>query len=322
MKKFLALALGFGLVFTIAGTASSANDPGAVTDYTIGHDAGGIGGSRHNLGAYGAHWGTRNRNGSGGTTEICVFCHTPHHGTTNAPLWNKGVQSTSYTAYGSTVGGTSVANGDIGASSLACLSCHDGVNTFDTLVNAPGKGNNGSNNTSTTGTDMGWLFTEDGNSRTDKMSSNRLNIGTNLSNDHPISIIYHENRASLRDTEVDLGSINMAESFGDPNSPTDIVDAQIQAGYNDYASTRTDNKWAINGEIRGSFYGTTLLRAGKVECSSCHDPHFSNKSWTEAEYTWTTDGSLTDGEADSDGHFLRRVGGNSLSGVCRTCHNK
>ena len=44
---------------------------------------------------------------TGGTTEICVFCHTPHGATssyTGAPIWNKvtGI-ATTFTMYGTTL---------------------------------------------------------------------------------------------------------------------------------------------------------------------------------------------------------------------------
>lgn len=300
MKRFLTLALGLGLVFGVAATASAVTP----SDYPYDAAAGGITGSRHNLGAYGMHFRTDNSDSNGGTTEVCVFCHTPHHGSTNAPIWNKGAQATSYTAYGSTIGGSNVQNSDIGAATLACLSCHDGVNTFDTLVNAPGKGNESANNT--TASNFNWTFTEDTNTVGDIMTSARLNIGTDLSNDHPVSITYVANRASLRATTTNIGSLSMTtEGF--------------TAGDNDETNSATTsaNRWAVNGYINSAATIADLLRTtdNKVECSSCHDPHFSNKTWDEVESTWGS-------EADADGLFLRRVGGNSISGVCRTCHDK
>src|SRR5664279_1270554 len=42
--------------------------------------------------------------GAGATTEICIFCHTPHGGNqaTAAPIWNRSVSSTSvYTRFSS-----------------------------------------------------------------------------------------------------------------------------------------------------------------------------------------------------------------------------
>ncbi|HUK56414.1 MAG TPA: hypothetical protein VLY20_07135 [Nitrospiria bacterium] len=82
-----------------------------------------------------------------GTTEICVFCHTPHGANLaasgQAPLWNRLLpDDTSYTVYSSPnfdaqdVTGTRRPKGV----SLACLSCHDGSIAFDAMINAPGSG--------------------------------------------------------------------------------------------------------------------------------------------------------------------------------------
>ncbi len=299
MKKFLALALGLGLVFAVANT-SEATNPSDLGDNAI---AGGIVGSRHNLGAWGVHFVADNSDSNGGTSEVCIWCHTPHHGSTTAPLWNKGTQTNTgdYIGYGTTIAGTS-ADTTPGAASLACLSCHDGVNTIDTLVNAPGKGNDGSNNS--TRTDFNWTFTEDGNTVNDSLGSTRLNLGTDLSNDHPISITYVANNASLRATSVVISTLDM--------STTSMTAGD---GSDDHSSTTITNRWSVKGYINPGATISDLLRSGKVECSSCHDPHFSNKTWDETESAWG-------GESDSDGLFLRRVGGNSLSGVCRTCHDK
>lgn len=82
-----------------------------------------------------------------GTTEICVFCHTPHGANLaasgHAPLWNRLLpDDSSYDVYDSLnfdkqdVTGTHRPKGV----SLACLSCHDGSIAFDSLVNGPGSG--------------------------------------------------------------------------------------------------------------------------------------------------------------------------------------
>jgi hypothetical protein len=70
--------------------------------------------------------------------EICVYCHTPHASQVGveAPLWNKALPGTTYTTYDSTtIDGTILA---VGSVSLACLSCHDGTQGMDSIVNAPG----------------------------------------------------------------------------------------------------------------------------------------------------------------------------------------
>jgi cytochrome c553 len=295
MKRFLTLALAVASVgFIAVGTAS------AIDTYVDGDAANGIGNSRHNLGNLGEHIRTNS------TSEICVFCHTPHHTNTAnnlKPLWNRGTSApASFTAYGSTIAGTSIASTDIGSTSLACLSCHDGVTTFDNLVNAPGKSgvvNNGS--------DRGWTFSDVGLPASDFMTSSRLNIGLNLSNDHPVSVVYNANAAGLRPTNTVIAAIDLTADLA-------VSSATVDNG------NMLKNLWAVKGYVDDAATIADLLRSDKVECSSCHDPHFNNKSWNEIDGTYAT---LTEEqEPENNGLFLRRVGGNSGSGLCRTCHNK
>jgi hypothetical protein len=261
-----------------------------IGDYAAGASANGIAGSRHNLGDFGAYIVTHS------TTEICVFCHTPHHGVaTTGPLWNKvgSIAPGSFNSYGTTIAGTSV--GVPGGATLACLSCHDGATTFDTLVNAPGKGNGGSNNK--TATDFDWTFYEYKGGgklkpRQDVMNISMARMGSNLTDDHPVSVPYIVGRASLRPTTDDIASIDLTTGLATTNDNI------------------SQNRWSIGGSVAGlgDAVVADLLRAGRVECSSCHDPHFSNKSFDEVESTWG-------GESSSDGLFLRRVGGNTGSEV-------
>ena len=297
MKRFLTLALAVASVgFIAVGTAS------AVDTYIVGDGANGIGNSRHNLGSLGEHIRT------GSTSEICVFCHTPHHTNTAnnlKPMWNRGTSApASFTAYGTTLGGTSVASSDIGSTSLACLSCHDGVTTFDNIVNAPGKKgvvNGGSN--------LSWTFWDAAvpGVVSDFMTSSRLNIGLNLSNDHPVSIAYNADRAGLRATNTVISTINLTADLATSAATFDN-------------GNMTKNLWAVKGYVSSTATIADLLRDTKVECSSCHDPHFNNKSFNEVDFSYAAE--VSDQEPESNGLFLRRVGGNTGSGLCRTCHNK
>jgi len=301
MKRFLTLALAVASVgFIAVGTAS------AIDTYNDGDAANGIGNSRHNLGSLGEHITTTGA-GATGTTEICVFCHTPHHTNTAAnlkPLWNRGTQAGNFTAYGTTLGGTAIADSDIGSTSLACLSCHDGTTTFDNLVNAPGK-----SGVTNGGADRGWTFWDPAVEGvvSDFMTSGRLNIGLNLSNDHPVSVTYTYGVAGLRATDTVIASINVSAELADSAATFDN-------------GNMLKNLWAVKGYVDASATIADLLRDGKVECSSCHDPHFNNKSWNEIDFTYSTDEA--EQEPENNGLFLRRVGGNSGSGLCRTCHNK
>lgn len=66
----------------------------------------------------------------GGLISSCQFCHAPHNvntGVAGAPLWNRNAGTEVYDAtevYAST---TLQGTVTLGANSLTCLSCHDGV---------------------------------------------------------------------------------------------------------------------------------------------------------------------------------------------------
>jgi len=132
MKRLTTIfLLPLPVLLSIASTQAA-----TIADYYGGSFANGIGESRHNLGSLGQFGKIVD------TTEICVFCHTPHHANSAvepAPLWNRTNQTEfSYTPYGTTIAGNYVE--EVGSVSLACLSCHDGVTTLDNIINAPGKG--------------------------------------------------------------------------------------------------------------------------------------------------------------------------------------
>lgn len=144
--------------------------------------------------------------------QICIVCHTPHNATsTIAPLWNHAVTSTTFTLYSSPSLNATV--GQPSASSKACLSCHDGTvaeNSFGGIV--------------------GTVF----------MSGSKM-LGTDLSNDHPISFTYD---AALATTDGGL------------NNPTIKTVA----------------------DLGGKTIKDGMLIGDKVECSSCHDVH-KNKGY-------------------------------------------
>ncbi|MDH5182125.1 MAG: cytochrome c3 family protein [Gammaproteobacteria bacterium] len=110
---------------------------------------------------------------SGG--KICVACHTPHGSNTDvvdAPLWNRQSSVATYTLYSSP--SLKVAPVQPRGPSKLCLSCHDGTIALDNFGGA--------------------------GSGTTHISGNR-NLGTDLSNDHPISV---EWRHQTVDTSSDF----------------------------------------------------------------------------------------------------------------------
>jgi predicted CXXCH cytochrome family protein len=112
----------------------------------------GITGSSHDLSARG--WGT---------TEICVFCHTPHNAKAEqlTPLWNHQSTAASYILYSSpTMGQAPVQPRD---GSKVCLSCHDGTIAVDAYGARTGA----------------------------SLMTGPANLGTDLSNDHPVSVYWN-----------------------------------------------------------------------------------------------------------------------------------
>lgn len=145
---------------------------------------------------------------SGG--QICLPCHTPHNSdltVPEAPLWNHEVTAASFTPYTSpTLTATDVVQPS--GSSKLCLSCHDGTVALDNFG----------------GTTTGTSFISTGL------------VGTNLSDDHPISFTY---------------DAALATADGGLYNPTTALSG-------------------LGGTIT-----VDLLRGGEMECSSCHDVHNS-----------------------------------------------
>jgi len=193
------------------------------------------------------------------TTEVCVFCHTPHGANINvtAPLWNKAQGAGAYQRYSSL--GSATLDGQevvVGSVSLACLSCHDGTQAMDVVLNAPGSGGY---NAAGAPIDGG-PFTMTG--------TPIPNLGTDLRNDHPVSIAYAGGACEgvFADCDPSLGG-------GDP----DFNIAQ-------WANINTQNSWWVDTSVGTPnqrdktdmilYTRTEFTSDGpSVECGSCHDPH-------------------------------------------------
>ena len=91
---------------------------------------------------------------SGG--EICKPCHTPHFATMPFPLWNHALTNATYTMHSGTASASDTTA--IDSRSRMCLGCHDGTVALDSFG-----GRTGTNFIGATG-----------------------DLGTDLSNDHPI----------------------------------------------------------------------------------------------------------------------------------------
>jgi predicted CXXCH cytochrome family protein len=148
--------------------------------------------------------------GMGG--QVCLPCHAPHNGVdvANAPLWNHEVSTATYTLYSSPT--LDAVPGQPGGASKLCLSCHDGTVAIDAYGGRTGG---------------------------EKMTGGDL-VGTDLSDDHPISFIYDN---TLADKDGGLY----------------------------YPTVKTSGVPGTTGTIEED-----MLFAGSLECASCHDVHDTN----------------------------------------------
>ncbi|MDB5953698.1 cytochrome c3 family protein [Ramlibacter sp.] len=243
-----------------------------------------IASTRHNLGASGT-----GINKFSGTTEICVFCHTPHGADTSAavPLWNRTLPNpNTFTTYDSL--GTSTLDGKVapvGSVSIACLSCHDGVTSMSAVINQPGSGLVTDFNTGTwSGANQIGGVLKDGLI---------TKIGQDLRNDHPIGIQYGGGGLS---TTARTGTLR----DGDFKMPANAEINGTTVWWVDTEATpngtrqKTDMLLYTRAAVAG-YVGQTDPEPF-VECASCHDPHTSNTT------------------------FLRIK--NDGSAVCLSCHVK
>lgn len=267
--KYYALIIGSALM--LAGTSATA----AIVD------------SKHDLGS--ASTATVKVTGTvaagTGNDETCVFCHTPHAAADpTVPLWNKNLTTapTLANTYSSTtIDGTTDFTG---STSMACLSCHDGTQAMDNIVNAPGSGG------LTAGGGAGglgytWTGLTDG---TGIMNAGVAKLGTDLGDDHPVAIQY---------AGGGLGLTSAATAIADPDfkAPTEAVIGGTTKWWFD---TDVDGKMD-SSEIRlySRDIGGTEGLEPFVECASCHDPHKGENAT-----------------------FLRVA--NTSSAVCTACHSK
>ena len=241
----------------------------------------GISSTKHNLGASGTF------NFTNATTEICVFCHTPHGADSSAavPLWNRTLSTASYNTYASL--GTSTLDSEstaIGSVSLACLSCHDGTQAMDVVINSPGSGSSGSVGTGTLTGPNGW---EEFNQMS-QVSGEMIYLSTDLRNDHPISIQY---AGAL----TGVGTQNRGANDADFTDATSVATNSGTVVY--YIDTNGGGKdkhdLPLYNRVGGSLDTQPL-----VECATCHDPHTTNTT------------------------FLRHNSGNNGSATCLSCHVK
>ena len=195
----------------------------------------------HNLSATGPGNVTANTE-----SQVCVFCHTPHGATNSpgAPLWNRALSQETYTTYSSSSLDAETIAGQLAqpaGSSKLCLSCHDGtlaissVNVLTGQVDAtiPITGA-GAGDTMPAGQGVLTGFTR--------------NLGTDLSNDHPISLTF-DTTLAVADGELLDPAVTPHIAIRQPGVRPPVPLENTGPG-----------------------------GAGQVQCATCHDPHVVDTS--------------------------------------------
>lgn len=253
--------------------------------FWTGHAVAGVVGSQHDLTTGGNAQGS-----TANTDEVCVFCHTPHGSDTSAPvpLWNKVLGAPgSYTQYSTLQTPTfDSEEAPVGSVSLACLSCHDGTQAMDVVLNSPGSGGYNPAGSEIDPVAIGVMT-----------GTPVPMLGTDLTNDHPISMQYGGGGPLATDADGPYTGV-----LGDP----DFTSPQK-------ATVNTNAIWWVDSPVgtAGTREKTDMILYARndlgtvqpfVECGSCHDPHND-----------TTQGPTTVA-------FLRIA--NTASQICTTCHVK
>jgi len=202
--------------------------------------------------------------------EPCAMCHSPHSGTGDYPLWNRDQGPQTYTLYASPSYDMYSGSQPQSPSSL-CLVCHNGV--FSSLVNYPGPGSHSGEEYDYEMNPTFWAM-----------------IGTDLTNDHPISFTYDPSMDSTQDNN------------GFPPTEECVTGTRIR-NWIPSASLGTTLQYPLYG-------GTTSNPGFEFECATCHSVHdtvpYAGKQ-------------LVGGKSVGTQVFFLRAS-NAESAMCADCH--
>lgn len=180
-------------------------------------------------------------------TELCIFCHTPHNASPQRALWNRDLPGNIYTPYDSSTL-DSVLNQPTGASRL-CLSCHDGTVALGSLRVPP----------RSAAAALGALTGSGA-------------LGTDLSDDHPVSFVYGATPPPWQEQLVDAGAVP-------PTTPLDHT-GQLQCTACHEPHDNPFRKFLRVDDIGGAL------------CTSCHlVRNWSDSTHATSTATWTGSGN-------------------------------
>jgi len=229
--------------------------------------------------------------------EICIFCHTPHNAAPMQPLWNRESSGSVYTPYSST---TIVSSpGQPTGASMLCLSCHDGTVALGNVVSR------------SSAIDMAGGITT--------MPLGRTHLGTDLSDDHPVSFAFTPGLATQRGELVD---------------PTTLTSGPVKL--DNSGQMQCTSCHDPHNNDNGKFL--VMQNTASSLCQVCHIKNFwEQTSHSTSSATWNgvnpdpwpnTDSSTVAGNACENCHTPHNAGSQQRilnyeieESNCLTCHN-
>jgi predicted CXXCH cytochrome family protein len=181
--------------------------------------------------------------------QVCIFCHTPHNATPIQPLWNRNLPTTAYTVYSSNA--LDARPGQPTGSSKMCLSCHDGTIALGSVASRDQR------------IQMAGGITT--------IPPGSTNLGTDLSDDHPISFRFDSFLAS-RDPHLADPTTLPNELKLDQNRElqcTTCHDAHDNS-FGHFLVMSNQNNAAL---CRSCHQISTTTIAAHQDCNVCHRAH-------------------------------------------------
>lgn len=293
MKRYGIVIIAVSVLLIVAVLAAAA--PVSIVD------------SKHNLSSTGPGTIKSQAPGLGGTSQICVFCHTPHSARLiEAPLWNRTDPTGPYTVYASDVMSylsitpEQPETGAIHVKTRICMSCHDGTIALGNLVNLP-YGMSGS--VSMQGTAGGMM-----------PQTAAGYVGTDIRDDHPVAVKHSPGGATGQDPELVSilsssvrlyniygGRVRSSQTSGDYVECTSCHDPHdnqygdflVQSNQNSAICTACHTKTGYTSALPNESIHTNSTQSyspptnagdagnpqtlgttvGGVKCMDCHFPH-------------------------------------------------
>jgi predicted CXXCH cytochrome family protein len=187
---------------------------------------------------------------TGARPGSCTYCHAPHSGIGNAPLWNQTLSVQTYTPYSSTTSAqTGNAQPPLGKDSSLCLSCHDGTV-------APGQ-----------------TVVYGAVTMTGSMASPDV-LGTNLQNSHPFSLVL-----PIKDSVELAASLVSQGKTTDPTGAVKLILGNIECTSCHDPHVQAKDPISQNFLVRDSSNGQL--------CLACHDPNRTMTGTVNPLNGWT-----------------------------------